>query len=52
VESGRLVADSAERLGLPCRGGLAYNSKVGVIASERSQTMGMLDNEPDVNTVK
>ena len=39
-------------LKLPCRGGIAYNQRIVAISSEGSQTMGMLDEGPDVNTVK
>ncbi len=38
------------RLQLSCRGGPAYNQRIVAKSSERSQTMGMLDKEPDVNT--
>jgi len=31
---------------------MAYNRRIAAISSEGSQTMGMLDEEPDVSTVK
>src|SRR5438105_4201861 len=39
-------------LQVPSRGGMAYNQRIAAISSEGSQTMGMVDEGPDVNRVK